>query len=86
MPIVSTFFGILIRMYYQEHGVPHFHAEHQGQFATSTFDGSLLAGSIQSGTAIRLIRQWALAHRGALDANWERARAGTQLEAIPPLS
>lgn len=86
MPIVSTFFGILIRMYYQEHGVSHFHAEHQGQFATFTFDGRLLAGSIQSGTAIRLIRQWALAHRAELDANWERARAGTQLEAIPPLS
>lgn len=27
----------------------HFHAEHQGQLATFTFDGSLLAGSIQSG-------------------------------------
>ena len=29
VPTISTFFGIVIRMYYQEHGVPHFHAEYQ---------------------------------------------------------
>ena len=51
MPIVSTFFGIVIRMFYREHGVPHFHAEYQGQQATFTFDGELLAGSITSRTA-----------------------------------
>jgi Domain of unknown function (DUF4160) len=31
MPIISTFFGIVIRMYYQEHAPPHFHAEYQGR-------------------------------------------------------
>lgn len=46
MPVISTFFGIVIRMFYQEHGVPHFHAEYQGQQATFTLDGELLAGSI----------------------------------------
>ena len=33
MPIISTFFGIVIRMFYKEHEPPHFHAEHQGQQA-----------------------------------------------------
>ncbi|HZD10432.1 MAG TPA: DUF4160 domain-containing protein [Candidatus Binatia bacterium] len=51
MPVISTFFGIVIRMFYHEHGIPHFHAEHQGQQATFTFDGEILAGSIQSRTA-----------------------------------
>jgi len=27
MPVISTFFGIVIRMFYREHGLPHFHAE-----------------------------------------------------------
>ena len=36
MPVISVFFGIVIRMFYQEHGVPHFHAEHQGQEASFT--------------------------------------------------
>lgn len=26
MPIISRFYGILIKMYFREHGVPHFHA------------------------------------------------------------
>ena len=72
-------------MYYREHGVPHFHAEHQGQQATFTFDGELLAGSIRSHTALRLIREWGLAHKDELDANWIRARGGEILERIAPL-
>lgn len=85
MPVISTFFGIVIRMYFREHGIGHFHAEHQGQQATFTFDGSHLAGRISSRTAMRLIREWAEAHTGELEADWERARAGEPLERIEPL-
>jgi hypothetical protein len=28
VPIISAFFGIVIRMYYKEHEPAHFHAEH----------------------------------------------------------
>ena len=45
MPVVSTFFGIEIRMYYREHGVPHFHAEYRGERASFTFNGKLLAAA-----------------------------------------
>jgi hypothetical protein len=85
MPVISTFFGIVIRMFYREHGVPHFHAEYQGQQATFTFDGELLAGGLQSRTARRLVREWSLAHRSELDANWRRVNAGEALERIAPL-
>jgi len=85
MPVVSTFFGIVIRMYYREHGVPHFHAEYQGQRATFTFDSAVLAGWIRSSRARRLIREWALAHPIELAANWESARAGEPIEQIAPL-
>lgn len=85
MPVISTFFGIVIRMYYQEHGVPHFHAEYQGQQATFRMDGEILAGTIRSRTALRLIREWSLAHGDELQANWEKARAGEPLDRIPPL-
>ena len=85
MPVISTFFGIVIRMFYREHGVRHFHAEYQGQQATFTTDGEILAGNIRSRTAIRLIKEWSLAHRAELDANWVRAREGEPLERIAPL-
>lgn len=85
MPVICVFFGIVIRMYYREHGVPHFHAEYQGQQATFTFDGEPLAGQLGSRTAKRLIKEWATAHRSELDANWSRARDGEPLERIAPL-
>ena len=28
MPIISRFFGIIIRMFFNEHAPPHFHAEY----------------------------------------------------------
>ena len=85
MPVISTFFGIVIRMFYREHGVPHFHAEYQGQQATFALDGEILAGSIRSRTAVRLIKEWSLAHRAELEANWGRGRAGEPFERIAPL-
>ncbi|WP_407635395.1 DUF4160 domain-containing protein [Marinobacter nauticus] len=30
MPTISEFFGILIRMYYDDHNPPHFHAYYGG--------------------------------------------------------
>jgi hypothetical protein len=85
MPVISTFFGIVVRMFYRDHGPPHFHAEHQGEQATFTFDGSPLAGALSSRTARRLIKEWSLAHRAELDADWDRARSGEPLERIEPL-
>jgi Domain of unknown function (DUF4160) len=85
VPVVSTFFGIVVRMFYLEHGVAHFHAEYQGQQATFTFDGEALAGGISSRSALRLIKEWSLANRSALEANWQRARNREPLLRIAPL-
>ena len=85
MPVISTFFGIVIRMYYRDHGVPHFHVEYQGQQATFTFDGEILAGRIRSRTALRLVKEWSLARRVELDTNWGNAKAGMPLARIEPL-
>lgn len=72
-------------MYYREHGISHFHAEHQGQQATFTFDGEVLAGSISSRAVLRLIKERALAHSKELEANWNKARSEGRLERIAPL-
>jgi hypothetical protein len=37
MPVIATFFGIVIRMYFADHAPPHFHAEYQGQRRHLTF-------------------------------------------------
>jgi hypothetical protein len=85
MPIIAVFFGIVIRMFYKEHEPAHFHAEHQGQQAKFDFGGNVVAGQIRSGTAVRLIRDWAALHRTELEANWANMKAGRSLDKIPPL-
>jgi hypothetical protein len=85
MPIVSAFFGVLIRMYYQDHDPPYIHAERAGDHATFTFDAVLLAGSLRSRRAQRDIAAWASLHRRELEANWAALRQGQSLERIEPL-
>ena len=85
MPIISAFFGIMIRMFYKEHEPAHFHAEFQGQSAKFDLTGKIVAGDIRSRTARRLIRDWATLHRAEIQANWERMKAGRSLEKIEPL-
>ena len=85
MPIISTFFGIVVRRFYEDHPPPHFHAEYQGQQGKFGFDGIMSVGNIRSRTALRLIREWTELHLDELEANWERARAKTPLDRIAPL-
>ena len=85
MPIISVFFGIIIRMCYKEHEPGHFHAEHQGQQGKFDFSGEMTIGNIQSRTALRLIREWAVLHQAELLENWAQMKAGQPLNGIAPL-
>ncbi len=86
MPRISAFYGIVIAMYYREHGRPHFHAIYSGSEATIAIDTlEVLAGELPP-RALRLVSEWAAAHRDGLDANWQRARRAEPLEGIPPLA
>jgi hypothetical protein len=85
MPELSRFFGIVIAIYYKEHGIPHFHAKYSGQ--TGVFgiaDLKLIEGSLPR-RVIALILEWAFEHRAELMENWELAVAQLPLKPIPPL-
>ena len=85
MPIISIFFGIIVRMFYRDHEPAHFHAEHQGQQGKFDFNGEMTVGNIQSATALRLIREWTVLHRSELQVNWDRMKTGQPLNRIEPL-
>jgi hypothetical protein len=86
MPRVSTFYGVVIYMYWNErdHPVPHFHAHHAGLRASVSVDGVVLAGDLEA-RALSLVLEWARAHSEELLVNWERARQNQPIIAIPPL-
>ena len=85
MPRISSFYGIVIAMYYREHGEPHFHALY-GEYEASIAIASLevLHGDLPS-RAMRLVKRWASLHRGELHRDWNLAEQGEVLESIAPL-
>ena len=83
MPIISLFFGIVIRMYHREHNPPHFHASYQGFEALIVIaDGSVLAGSLPN-KALRIVQDWAAVHRSKLLENWQKGTDLLPMEMIP---
>jgi hypothetical protein len=85
MPEVSRFLGIVIAIYWLDHGVPHFHAKYaEARASFSITDLRLLEGSLPP-RARALVLEWAFLHRDELMENWELARDRRPLKAIPPL-
>lgn len=70
MPIITRFYGILIKMYFREHGVPHFHAiygEYNGVYEVETLE--MIEGDLPR-RAQNLIRKWAEQHQEELLSMW----------------
>jgi hypothetical protein len=71
MPVIARFYGILIKMYFKEHGIPHFHAiygEYNGVFEIETLD--IIEGDLPN-RAQKLIREWAGIHQSELLEMWK---------------
>ena len=85
MPEISRFYGIVIRMYYEDHNPPHFHAIYGRQEAMiSILELKIIEGKL-SKRAFLMIIEWAILHREALMENWNLSLTGAPLNRIPPL-
>ena len=85
MPRVSEFFGIVIRMFYNDHRPPHFHAEYAEYEAVYRIDTlEVLRGGLPR-RAHALVVEWTTLHRTELAENWNRARQMQSLRKIEPL-
>jgi hypothetical protein len=86
MPEISRFFGIIIRMYYDEHNPPHLHAEYQGNKAVFDLDGNMMRGDLRSRTARKLVREWVDLHVDEIAENWDLSMSDKELKKIDPLA
>jgi hypothetical protein len=85
MPELSRFYGIVVYMYPNDHAPPHFHAEYEGgEVVIDIRTLEVLWGRLRL-RALALVLEWAALHRSELARNWDRARAGRDLERITPL-
>jgi hypothetical protein len=85
VPTISRFFGIVIAMYFDDHGFPHFHARHSDGEAKVRIDTLEVMDSTLGRRSLRLVLAWAELHQDELAENWRRARAGETLIENEPL-
>ncbi len=85
MPEISRFFGIVIKMFFDDHDPPHFHAEYGDETALIDIHRLFAFAGRLPPRVMGLVIEWAALHRQELYANWERARAQQELQKIAPL-
>ncbi|MBM3295587.1 MAG: DUF4160 domain-containing protein [Candidatus Aminicenantes bacterium] len=85
MPEISRFFGIVIKMFYDDHNPPHFHAEYGESLAlVDILKLSVFSGQLPP-RVLGLVIEWATKHQKELLADWKRARNQQELLKIDPL-
>ncbi|MBA2381599.1 MAG: DUF4160 domain-containing protein [Chloroflexi bacterium] len=85
MPELSRFFGIVVRIHFEDHVPPHFHAIY-GEFeAEIGIDRpQLLNGSLPP-RGLGMAMEWAALHHDDLRIAWDLARSGRPVIRIEPL-
>jgi hypothetical protein len=85
MPEISRFYGIIIKMFYDDHNPPHFHAEYAEHKATIKINDFTLTKGYLPPRALGLVIEWAALHQEELLNDWELARSNESLLKIEPL-
>ena len=86
MPEICRFYGIAIRMFYNDHAPPHFHAEYGDDEVLVGIDTlAIVAGKLPP-RATGLVMEWAALHQAELRSVWNQARNAQPLDKIHPLS
>lgn len=85
MPEVSRFYGIIIRMYFDEHPPPHFHAEYGEDEALININTLAVISGKLPPRALGLVVEWAALYQTELNILWQRARNQESLGKIAPL-
>jgi hypothetical protein len=85
MPTISIFYGILIRMFFNDHSPPHFHARY-GEFEATVDINSVevIQGQLPR-RALNLVQEWAMIHREELLEDWRLCRENAPPKKVEPL-
>ena len=73
MPVLSRFYGIIIRMYFlqKEHNPPHIHAIYGDDVAAITIpDGKVIEGALPN-KALKMVKEWVSLNKDELLTMWE---------------
>lgn len=85
MPEICRFYGIVIKMFFDDHNPPHFHAEYAGDEALIDVNTLAVFSGRLPARAQALVSEWATLHREELLSDWQKAKSLEPLDKIEPL-
>jgi len=85
MPEISRFYGIVIKMYFDDHNPPHLHAQYSGKEALIDIRTLAVISGRLPGRALGLVAEWVSLHQDELLQLWQRAKDLEPLHKIEPL-
>lgn len=84
MPEICRFYGIIVRMFFDDHNPPHFHIEYQDYEASINIEDGVVKGEIPR-RALRLVFDWLDLHKDELIENWISIQNTGEFKKIEPL-
>ena len=85
MPEISSFYGIKITMYYNDHLPPHFHAKYGNAEALIDIQNGVVVKGFFPAKQLKLVLAWCEIHSDKLMENWHLAEQHESIKKIEPL-
>ena len=85
MPTISTFYGIMIRMFFSDHAPPHFHAQYAEFKAVVDIRTLKFIHGELPRRAAQLVLDWAELHQNELLQDWDLCQSQKLPNSIEPL-
>lgn len=82
---MSEFLGVVIEMFWREHGPPHFHATYAEHEAVIDIEALEVSRGWLPRRALGLVLEWAESHQQELLENWQLCSELKPPRRIPPL-
>jgi hypothetical protein len=86
MPELCRFYGIVIKMYYNDHNPPHFHAEYGSDKIVVDINTLAVIEGRLAPRATGLVMEWAAQRQDELQQAWQQARNMVPIRSIDPLA
>ena len=84
MPEISSFYGIIISMYPEDHNPPHFHVRYNEFRAIIGIKDRNVIGEMPN-RALKIVFEWLDIHKKELMDNWNNLQKGKSVVKIKPL-
>ena len=87
MPVVSQFYGIIIRMFHndnEKHHIPHIHAMYGEYNVSFDLEGNIIKGDFPK-KQTKIVTAWIIIHKYELELLWKSIHQDNVFFTIEPL-